>query len=151
MGGSDAARIRRMTEADIGEVIRIERVSYPRPWPAFLFRRLLRGGSECWVLKREGRVCGYGIMDLQRWAHVMNICVAPRFRGQGLGRRLLEHLLLIARSHQVAGAWLEVRPTSIAAIGLYRSMGFRRQGRRKHYYRERGRSMDAVLMTRQFR
>lgn len=143
--------LRPMRGADIASVVRIERQSYPRPWPASLFRRLVRAHCACWVLTRERAVIGYGVMRVGRgWVHILNIAVAPRFRGLGLGRALMRHLLAEARRRKADRAWLEVRPTSRRAVRLYRSLGFQPVGRRRHYYREGHLPLDAIVMTLRF-
>ena len=144
-------RLRPMREADLPAVLQIERQSYPRPWPAFLFRRLLRQRrTTLLVVEVKGQVVGYGVMHVSgHWAHILNIAVAPESRNRGLGRRLMVKLLAVARSAHAKRAWLEVRPTGRRARRLYRSLGFRRVGRRRHYYRERGMPLDAVVMMRE--
>ena len=144
-----AYRLRPMREGDVRAVTRIERLSYPQPWPAALFRRLVRTGCECWALVWQGTVRGYGVMRVGRgWSHVMNLAIAPGFRGRGLGRALMRHLLIEAHRRKADRVWLEVRPNSRRALRLYRSLGFRPVGRRHHYYREGHLPLDAIVMTR---
>ena len=57
------------------------------------------------------------------WLGVM--WVEPRFRGQGIGARLLDAILAwIAIQHPTSEARLSVVPTQEAALRLYRSRGF---------------------------
>lgn len=143
------ASIRPMTERDVAAVMRIERLSYPYPWPAVFFLRGLRSGWSCWVLAPNGVVKGYGVMRLRKgWAHIMNLCVAPACRGQGLGRRLLAHLLTVAAAEGAGRAWLEVRPDNHPAVRLYQSMGFRFKHRHPDYYRTRRGRQDALVLVR---
>ena len=61
---------------------------------------------------------------------ILNVAVDPIFRRQGVGKQLVEAEL--ARSQ---GTWfLEVRESNLAAIALYRSLGFAPAGRRPDYY-----------------
>ena len=76
----------------------------------------------------------------------MNICIAPAWQGQGLGRRLLEHWLEECRQRRLAMAWLEVRVSNQAALRLYRTSGFAKTGRRKDYYRAGEGREDAIVM-----
>lgn len=146
---AEAVRLRAMTEGDLPQVLRIERQCYPQPWPAWLFRRLLREGHFCRVAEVGGTVGGYGVMVVARErAHLMNICVAAACRKQGVGRRMLVHLLSSARREHARFAWLEVRPGNRAAIKLYRAGGFRKTGVRRHYYPARGGRENAILMAR---
>lgn len=142
-------RLRPMREPDLRHVFRLERLSQPTPWPMSLFRRQLRGGASCWVLERGRQIIGFGIVDfVADWAHVMNMCVAPEFRRQGLGRRLLLHLLGVASQRGFRRAWLEVRVTNRPAILLYTRLGFRTRRIRKGYYRTREGLRDCLVMVR---
>ena len=53
----------------------------------------------------------------------------------GFGRRLLEHLMERAAAGGVNEAFLEVRPSNLAAVGLYQRLGFEQIGIRRGYYR----------------
>jgi ribosomal-protein-alanine N-acetyltransferase len=67
------------------------------------------------------------------------------FRRRGLGRRLLEQVVLEARSRASSRITLEVRKSNLPAQKLYESMGFAVTGVRKGYYSDDGE--DAFLMT----
>jgi RimJ/RimL family protein N-acetyltransferase len=54
------------------------------------------------------------------------IAVHPDWRGRGLGRRLLEHLLAEADTER---AWLVTHDLDTPARALYRSLGFHELGR----------------------
>jgi ribosomal-protein-alanine N-acetyltransferase len=141
-----------MNEGDLAAVLQIEKKSYSTPWPAGYFWGALRAGWSCWILEQKGEIRGYGVMRFQRdWAHIMNVCVAAKYRGHGLGRQILVHLLEVARVRGTRNAWLEVRPTNQIAINLYRSLGFRRRVIRKGYYPGPGGRQDAIVMVRPIR
>jgi ribosomal-protein-alanine N-acetyltransferase len=72
-----------------------------------------------------------------------NIVVAPTARREGLGSRLLQHLLSIARESNSDSVFLEVRESNTAARTLYEQAGFAQTGRRKSYYTNP--QEDAVL------
>jgi ribosomal-protein-alanine N-acetyltransferase len=57
-------------------------------------------------------------------AHLLNLCVRPERRREGLGRFLLEHMLELARADGAQRIFLEVRPSNHAARELYRSTRF---------------------------
>ena len=57
---------------------------------------------------------------------VVWIAVHPRWRGRGLGRRLLERLLAGGTTER---AWLVTHDLDTPARGLYRSLGFQELGR----------------------
>jgi [ribosomal protein S18]-alanine N-acetyltransferase len=77
-----------------------------------------------------------------------NIVVAPTARRKGLGKRLLQHLLSVARETNSDSVFLEVRESNTAARGLYEEAGFAQTGRRKAYYTSP--PEDAILYRRTF-
>lgn len=56
------------------------------------------------------------------------IAILPGFRGQGLGRRLMEAAIRKAKEHGYLQVELEVVSSNIPARKLYESLGFRKQG-----------------------
>lgn len=74
--------------------------------------------------------------------HITLVAVAPERRRQGLGRQVLQALLDLARQQGAAHATLEVDPGNIAAVALYRDLGFQDAGLRRGYYRNGG---DALI------
>jgi ribosomal-protein-alanine N-acetyltransferase len=78
-------------------------------------------------------------------AHLLNICVRPDRQGCGIGRRLLNRMLRIARERQADTMFLEVRASNLAARGLYESEGFGEIGLRRDYYPSHVGREDAVV------
>jgi tRNA threonylcarbamoyl adenosine modification protein YeaZ/ribosomal-protein-alanine acetyltransferase len=119
------------------------------PWPAAAFVRALAAGDNLYVAARNAdNLVGYGgIARLGRtppFEHeVHTLGVDPAYRGHGVGRRLLMKLLDFAGGGVVH---LEVRTDNVAAIALYRSVGFSHVGLRRRYYRVSG--ADAYTMRR---
>lgn len=69
----------------------------------------------------EGRPAGFGLITHEDGRNWLTGGLHPDYRGQGYGKQLFQHLL-----QECGGAaWLEVRETNTAALGLYRSLGFR--------------------------
>lgn len=133
--------VRRMTLADIDEIVRIEREVYPFPWTPGNFRDSLRAGYLCWVMvdasRRAGSksLLGYCIMmQVLDEAHLMNLSVSAQVQRRGHGRRLLSWLMALAAARGAHGMFLEVRPSNTAAIVLYRNARFERIGLRRNYY-----------------
>jgi [ribosomal protein S18]-alanine N-acetyltransferase len=142
--------IRPMMELDLPEIAAIEQQSYAFPWSENIFRDCLRVGYTCRALDLTGQVIGYGVMSLGAGeAHILNVCVRSEFRCLGFGRRLLEHLLERAASSGVAEAFLEVRPSNLAAIRLYQHMGFEQIGVRRGYYQALDGREDAIVLKRE--
>ena len=141
--------VRPMREADLDAVLAIERAAYSFPWSLGIFRDCLRAGYCCWVLEHAQVLRAYGIMQVGSGeSHILNICVHVRYRRQGFGRTLLEHLLEVAAAHRAETALLEVRPTNAAALRLYEQMGFNEVGVRRGYYPGHGGREDALILAR---
>lgn len=146
-------RIRAMSAADLETVAEMESQSYEFPWTLGIFRDCLRVGYCCDVLEdAAGSLSGYCIMAVAAGeAHILNLCVSPALRMRGLGRRLLEHLLGLARQADCYRIFLEVRPSNSAALALYEQNGFERLGVRRDYYRAREGREDAVVLALQLK
>jgi ribosomal-protein-alanine N-acetyltransferase len=144
-----ALHFRPMLAADLEEIMEIERRSYPFPWTQTIFNDCLRAGYCCWVCERQHGIEGYGVTSIAAGeSHLLNLCVRPDSLQQGIGRKLLLHLISLARRHNAEMMFLEVRPTNRAARALYESMGFNELGSRRDYYpADHGRE-DALILAR---
>ena len=148
---SRASQFRRMLYADLREVLLIEKRAYEFSWTESIFRDCIRVGYHCQVLETpHGFIQTYGVMSAAAGeAHILNLCVRPELRGRGLSRRMLEHLLELARTAEVQSVFLEVRPTNTAALRLYSSAGFCEIGLRPGYYPAAGGREDALVMAKE--
>lgn len=146
-----AVSIRDMRQIDLPAVATIEQAVYEFPWSPGIFRDCLLAGYSSVVLEHGGKVIGYGIVSVAAGeAHLLNLALAESARGMGHGRRLLEHLMEIARHAGAEGMYLEVRPSNVRALALYEQQGFEEVGRRRGYYRARGGTEDAVVLVHRF-
>jgi len=143
-----AASLRPMREHDLAQITAVEQRAYEYPWSLGIFADCLRVGYCCWTLVEAETVVGYCIMAVAAdEAHVLNVCVDPGHRRQGHGRRMLEHMVEIARGHRATILFLEVRPSNAAAIELYAGLGFRQLAVRRHYYPAREGREDALVLA----
>ncbi len=144
-----AAEIRPMHELDVPVVVAVERSAYAFPWSEGIFRDCLRVGYTCRIIEVGGDVAGYGIMSMGAGeAHVLNVCVRYDCRGRGFARRMLVYLLDRARTAGMYEAYLEVRPSNLAAARLYHSLGFEQVGVRRGYYQSATGREDAAVLRR---
>jgi len=143
-----AATIRPMSLADVPGVVAVEQAAYEFPWTENIFRDCLKVAYYCCVLETEDGIIGHGVMSAAVGeCHLLNICVHPQHQRQGHGRRLVDHLLNLARHARARIAYLEVRVSNIAARTLYLRRGFREIGVRKEYYPGEGRREDALILV----
>jgi RimJ/RimL family protein N-acetyltransferase len=82
-------------------------------------------------------------------SHVADVglMVARDARRQGVGTALLQAATNWAREAGIRKLELHVFPWNEAAIALYDSFGFEREGFRKRHYRRGGELVDSILMA----
>jgi ribosomal-protein-alanine N-acetyltransferase len=139
--------IRRLTYADLPQVIAIERRAFPTPWSLAMFvLELSKPSGVSLAAECNGSVVGYCICSRYDtvW-HVMNVSVDPDHRRQGVASALLGDLFARVKEAQPRFT-LEVRPSNAGAIELYGRHGFLAAGRRRRYYQDNGE--DALIMWR---
>lgn len=158
--------LHKMRRRDIGQIVAIDRVSFPTPWSSAVYHYEVAGntssqmvtlslpgqapvgrrGLSGWLDRLRGRhfaksnrVVGYGGFWFSRGeAHVSTIAVHPGYREQGLGELLL--LAMIRRGVFLRASFisLEVRVSNTHAINLYHKYGFSCFGVKHGYYRDNG-------------
>jgi [ribosomal protein S18]-alanine N-acetyltransferase len=132
---------------DLDQVMEIEPHIYSHPWSRGNFADSLHAGYSCWVYEMDGQFIGYAVMmTVLDEAHVLNISIVADYQGRGMGRAFLSYLIDMARRHGAQTMFLEVRPSNLAARGLYDSMGFNEFSVRKNYYPAKDGREDAILM-----
>lgn len=142
--------VRDMAEADLDAVIEIERAVHAHPWTQGNFSDALRSNYQCKVYQSNaGELVGYAVLMLAvDEAELLDIAIASSQQRKGLGRRLLNEMLALARRNAMRRMVLEVRASNLAAIALYRSAGFSDIGLRRDYYPAHNGREDAILMGR---
>jgi ribosomal-protein-alanine N-acetyltransferase len=156
-----AIQVRRLTYADLPQVVAIERRAFTSPWSLAMFvLELSKPSGICLAAQvmpkatdgeasgRDrigGELGGYTICSRYDtvW-HIMNVAVDPSLRRRGIATALLERLL--ERVAMDAQLTLEVRRSNDGAIALYERFGFRSAGVRRRYYQDNGE--DAIVMWR---
>ncbi|MBE2316402.1 ribosomal protein S18-alanine N-acetyltransferase [Solirubrobacter sp. CPCC 204708] len=145
-----AIEVRRLTYADLPQVVAIERRAFTSPWSLAMFvLELSKPTGICLAAEipagGEPELGGYLICSRYDtvW-HVMNVAVDPTQRRRGIATAMLSSLL--ARVEHDAQLTLEVRRSNAGAIQLYERFGFRSAGVRRRYYADNGE--DALVMWR---
>lgn len=138
-----------MEAEDMDAVLRIERDSFARPWSRDLFVRELGLPISRSIVARDRRAPNDVIGYLCRWLigdemQILNIAVRSDWRRRGVGRALINELLVEAQARGVRSISLEVGAGNLAAVDLYSSLGFRRRGLRRNYY---GQGKDGIIMV----
>ena len=104
--------------------------SPPESVHAFGIEKLRGPGVTFWSawIGEELAACGaLKVLDAAR-GELKSMRVADAFRGKGIGRAMLEHLIAEARARGLTSLWLETGSAEafIPALRLYESAGFRR-------------------------
>ena len=144
---SSALEIRRLTYADLPQVVAIERRAFPTPWSLAMFvLELSKPGGICLAAFDGETMVGYLICSRYDtvW-HLMNVSVDPGRRREGMATALLT-ALIERMGDPAAQLTLEVRQSNSGAIQLYQRFGFRSAGVRRRYYQDNGE--DALIMWR---
>ena len=143
--------IRGARRDDVDHIAAIERRAFSDPWSAGSFRALFGNPLVHFAVAEDamsGLVLGYVVS----WyvvdeAEIANLAVADDVRRAGVGARLLDHALDIAKQRRSRVVFLEVRESNAGARALYASRGFEVAGRRVRYYRKP--VEDALVLRRE--
>ena len=81
-------------------------------------------------------------------AEILTIVVDAARRGRGLGRLLLQAQLDALALQGVREVFLEVEADNVAALTLYKRLGFSQVGERKAYYARPGQAPATALILR---
>lgn len=139
--------IRKMLKTDIDAVHRIETLSFRTPWSLESFEQEVEENHLAYyaVVDLEGVVVGYGgLWQVFDEVHVTNVAIDPEYRGRGLSRPLMLHLMDHSKQRGALRMTLEVRVSNTTAIALYQSLGFETEGVRPKYYQDT--QEDALIL-----
>jgi [ribosomal protein S18]-alanine N-acetyltransferase len=131
--------LRRMEERDLPSVLEIEKVSFPNPWRETTFRGEIQHRPISYPLvivhTTLNKVIGYIIFwVIGEEVQINNIAVHPDFRRLGIGEQVLRQVIEQVKWGGANFVTLEVRPSNIGALILYKQIGFKMLGVRKNYY-----------------
>jgi len=142
------AQFQDLQPAQLDAVLAVEQSAYAHPWNRTNFLDALQSGYQAQMLVAADVVLGYFIaMEGVEEVHLLNITVAPAYRGQGWSRVMLDALALWSRGRGAQWVWLEVRVGNARALHVYEAQGYQRVGYRKAYYpADGGQREDAVVM-----
>jgi len=146
--------IRPAREADVSEVLVLERASVSAPhWAAAEYMAALRaqnGVRRClFIAKLNDELGGFAVGSVvgdapNAEAELESVVVAESLRRQGLGSALCRAVMEWSHREGAGVILLEVRAASRGALQLYGGLGFVAIGRRQGYYRDP--NDDAVVM-----
>ena len=86
--------------------------------------------SQLFIAAVDGKIVGMASLGTYlaptgRKAWIEDVVVLPQMQGQGIGRKLIEHIIDFVNHHMApCSLMLTSHPSRIAANGLYRNVGF---------------------------
>ena len=138
---------RPMTEADLDEIMVLEKRCFTLPWTKDAFCNELNQNqfAHYVVLVENEKIIGYcGAWLIIDEAHITNIAILPEYRGRKLGEELLRYMMDMCRERKIERITLEVRVSNVPARSLYQKLGFVEGALRKNYYSDN--QEDAIVM-----
>jgi [ribosomal protein S18]-alanine N-acetyltransferase len=131
--------VRPARESDLSEIEAILELSREAGhWSASSLRGILRDDPAHFLCACQGQhisgfIVGRVLLDE---GEILNLAVKPQLRRNGSGSVLVQALLEVFWREHKQRVFLEVRESNIAAIALYKRMGFQEIGKRTKYYQE---------------
>ena len=140
----------KMNESHVSQIAQLEQLCFSDAWSENSIRSELTNPLSLWLVAVDGdRVAGYiGSQTVLGWADMMNLCVSPDYRRQGIGEKLTMEQERQLREEKGECLTLEVRVSHAPAITLYEKLGFTQVGKRPRYY-EKPRE-DALILRKEF-
>ena len=139
-----------MEQTHVPQIAQLETLCFSEPWSEASVASELSNPLSCWLVAVEGeQVAGYiGSQTVMGESDMMNVAVAPDYRRQGVGEKLI--LALVDALKERGSHWLmlEVRQSNAPARALYAKLGFAEVGRRKNYYRNP--KEDALILRKEW-
>ncbi len=142
--------IRKMQPEDLAEVCKIEKDNFSLPWSEKSFLESMEREDTVFLVALEDEdVAGYiGCYCIAGAGEITNVAVKASHRRKGIGGKLLQKLYEEGAALDTQEYFLEVRESNEAAIGLYLSQGFVKEGIRKNFYEKP--VENAVIMWNHF-
>ena len=128
---ADGVRIRKMTEADLPEVVIVDGASFDPLWHNSYetLRRALSRALLATVVEDEQGVIGYQITTgTNGRAHLARLAVHRSAQGRGVGSAILGDLFTTLRQNGYFKLSVNTQSDNRISLSLYKKMGFLRTG-----------------------
>lgn len=140
--------LRRLLVTDLEQIMKLEAGLFGKEaWSKKTMAQEIEDEHSYYIGIFDTGLQGYAglrLMPSDLSADITTIGVTSSAQGRGLGRKLVDELLLHARRSGSEQVFLEVKKSNESAIHLYESSGFEQIDIRKNYYQPSGE--DALVM-----
>ena len=129
--------IRKIKAEDASEIGRIDAIITKSPdktdFRQIIVEQVRKNEDASFVAEIDGKVVGYMIsytiyagFGLEKSAWIATLGVAPRFMGQGIGKRLAEEILKVYGERGIRNIFTSVRWDSVDLLSFFKTLGFDR-------------------------
>lgn len=130
--------IRMIQPGDVEDIFEIEKACFSRPWSRESLAAVVTDEKACYVVavdKKTHHVVGYvGSYIILDEADINQVAVSEKYRRCGIAAALMQDFMQKLEKKNIKAITLEVRAGNVAAIALYKKMGFEMEGIRKNFY-----------------
>jgi phosphinothricin acetyltransferase len=94
-------------------------------------KALCESSTLCLVVENTGQIIGFGSLipyylpTVGEIGRIEDVIIDENYRGQGLGRNLLNELIKLAKENNLLKLQLTSNPQRLAARNLYQDLGFK--------------------------
>lgn len=128
-------KVRPFKYSDLGPVMEVENASFPLPWEEEDFITTLKLPENSGLLaETHGKTVGYIVYQVaDERLIILSIAVAPDFRRRGIGKMLMEQVIIMLNERRPILA-LTACDTNLEAHLFFRNLGFRATGVAWNFY-----------------
>ena len=119
---------------------------YVKKWEKKDFYTFISNQDNIFILSHPKPVGYLNARVTRDGIEIISILVDKKFRAIGIGKSLLNKLLNFALKKKIQNIFLEVSVENLTAINLYKKFNFIRVGKRKNYYFQDEKYIDADIM-----
>lgn len=133
----EGLRIRRIRLEDAEQIGKIQAAIMQSPvqidFRQIIAQKLHQDEDASFVAEIDGRVAGfmisyiiYGGFGFEKSAWIATLGVAPKYMGQGIGKRLAEEIFQVYRQRGIQNIFTSVRWDSADLLSFFKTLGFDR-------------------------
>ena len=139
-------RIDKLINHSLYEYYKAIEDDYEKKWEKKDFYSFISNQHNIFILSQPEPVGFIKARIIKDEIEIISILTDKKFRKKGIGKNLINKLLRVAKKNKTKHIFLEVSVENRIAINLYKKFNFNEIGKRKNYYNQNGRSIDAYIM-----
>ncbi len=128
--------VRTVNPDDIYKIMELEYENFDNPYPPNLINFLYESHRDTFlVVEKDEVVIGFAVGIIQKKeGHILAIAIREDYKKRGVGTFLMKRLLKVYEKKGVNRLKLEVRVSNVAALAMYKNLGFKITNKLKNYY-----------------